>query len=253
MSAFPPEIDNTVGSTVSRRGVFGGDDDPAKYVIERRRFERPFLSIPGGDMFEWPGGIEGLQIAGNATLAEHKYIGDNAVVLQVMHRDDRRITLTGMFAGFTAAENVRDLLSIIEADTPQSGKILALPGIFPKNQLVVIENYNFDHPQDDRTSSFNYTITARRTGVTGLVRRQPIIKSPVNPISTNKPPKGKSSRVFVVRAGARTLKSVAQVVFKDNTRWREIYNKNIKQFNKLSTPLHELPTKPLPLGMKLYY
>lgn len=254
MTAFPSVIDNAIGSGITGPGVFGHEDDPAKYVIERRRFERPSISVPGGPSFEWPLGVEGIVISGSATLAEHKYIGDNAVVLQVMHRDDRRIILSGMFAGVTGSENVRDLLEVVEADTPAAGKVLTLPAIIlPKNQLVMVENYNFEHMQDDRNDSWTYTITLRRTGVRGLVKKPKVINTPVNPNSKKPKNKGKSGRVFTVRNGARTLRAVAKIVYKNDLRWREIYNKNQKALNKLDTPLHELPIKTLPLGMKLEY
>lgn len=247
---FPPTIDEDIGGSISRAGVFGRSDDPAKYLIARRRFERPTLSIPDGLMFEWPLGTEGLRVTGNATLVEHLYVGDNATVLQITHLDNRRIEMSGMFPGLTGSENMRELLAVIVAESPDVGKVLSLPGIFIQNQLVVADTYDFDHPQDDRNDSWNYTVTFRRQGTRGKVTRKQVITSPQNP-NTTKPNKGSTSYTFTVKTGARTLRAIAQLVLKNADLWREIYDLNQKALNKLDTPLYKMPTKPLPIGMKL--
>lgn len=251
MTAFPPVIKNSIGENIDRVGVFGATVDPAKFLIEIRRFERPKLSIPGGGEFIWPLGIEGARIYGTASIAEHLYIGDNSAVMKVMHRDNRRIEMSGMFPGLTGASNMRDLLEIITAGGPDEGKVLTLPGLFPKDQLVMVESYEFGHPEDDRTQSWTYAITFRRQGVSGKVHRQPVINNPKNPTAKKKATK--TGRVFTVRNNARTLRAIAKIVYKNIQRWDEIYNKNQKALNKLGVSLHQLPTKPLPLGMKLHY
>lgn len=259
MSKFPPQIKETVGNEITRAGRFGRTTDPAKYLVERRRFDRPVLSVPGGPEFEWPLGIEGVRIHGGATLAEHHYIGDDAVSLRVMHLDDRRLELTGMFPGLTGIGNVNDLLNVITAEAPDDAKLLSLPGINSFAAYVAVENYDFVHPEDDRTDSFTYTVTFRYTGrSTKRVIRIPVIVGPVNPTTRKIKPKGKSTRIYTVKAGHRTLRSVASAVYKNPDRWREIYNKNEKALQTLQhidvyTPLHQMPTKPLPLGMKLNY
>lgn len=234
--------------------IGSASSDPAKYLIRPSRFDHPRLSIVGGAEFVWPLGIEGATISGQARLAEHFYIGDNSAVLQVMHRDDRRIELTGQFPGDTGSDFMRDLLEIVAAETPDNGKILTLPGVFPKQQLVVIENYNFTHAEDDPTKSWDYTITFRRQGV-GKKIAAPIVTPRAVVPGTNKAAvkKGKPSRVFTVHSGGNTLRAAAQIVFSNPNRWREIYNKNAKALKKLGVPLVQISTHRLPNGMKLYY
>lgn len=253
MSAFPPTVGGDIGSDLPT-GVFRRPGDTTKYLVERRRFERPRLSIIGGDEFEWPLGVEGISIAGTAALAEHLYIGDNAAVVQVMHRDNRRITMTGIFPGLTGSINVTSLLEIITAETPDNAKVLTLPfSIFHNTQVVVPETWNFDHAEGDASDSWTYTITFRRTGVSQKVIPPKTVKSPVNPAGNKTKPRGNSTRVFVVRNSASTLRAVASNVFDNPNRWREIYDKNQKALNKLNVPLVSLATKKLPLGMRLYY
>jgi hypothetical protein len=206
--------------------------------------------------FEWPLGVEGVRISGSPTLAEHRYIGDNDVVLQVTHADDQRIVLTGMFPGLTGTQNMTDLLAVIRADQPKLGKVLRLPHIvFPQEIYVAIADYDFDHPEDDRNNSWTYTVTFRRTGLGKYVPRPRSISSPVNPHTRRgaAKPRGKSSRIFTVHAGANTLRAVAQLVYGNPNRWADIYNLNKKTLKKLNVPLHMIATKRLPLGMKLNY
>ncbi len=254
--ANPPVIGKSVGKGLPK-GVFGRDEDPAKYVIERSRFTRPTLAIPGGKTFEWPNGVEGIRVAGQIGNSKHRYIGDNADVVQVMHRDSRTIEMTGQFNGITASENVRDLIDVITSESPKGHWVLTLPaGVLPtKTQLVNIDNYDFVHAWDDRTDSWDYTITFTRVGVGKNVAKKKTIDSPSNPtVKTKKAePKGKGERTFTIHEGATSLRAVAKLVYDNPDRWREIYNKNTKVLNSLNIPLHILPTKVLPLGLKLHY
>jgi hypothetical protein len=252
MSAKPPVIGDSVGES-RPGGFFGRTTDTAKYVVDPSRFERPRLSIVNGDEFEWPVGTEGVRIHGSASLAMHKYLGDNAVVVQVTHRDERHLEMSGEFPGITGAKNMRDLLEIIQADTPDDGKILTLPGVFPKQQFVVIEDYDFSHDKDDRLDSWNYTVNFVKSGVGKKIVRGKVVASPVNPITSKKGNRGTSGRVFTTRAGASTLRQVAQNVYSNSNRWRDIYDLNTAKLDALGIPTYLLPTKPLPLGMKLGY
>jgi hypothetical protein len=254
--AFPPTISESVGEG-RPKGVFGRSQDPAKYVVERSRFTRPTLEIPGGAKFEWPNGVEGMRVAGQVGNARHKYIGDNADVVQVMHRDSRTIEMTGQFNGITGSENVRDLVEVITAVSPKGYWILTLPsGVLPtKVQYVNIDSYDFDHPFDDRMDAWNYTISFIRIGVGKNVTKKKTVASPSNPIAKNKvvANKGVGTRTFTTHAGGNTLRAVAKLVYDNPDRWREIYNANIKALTALNIPMNILPTKPLPLGLKLKY
>lgn len=254
MTVFPPTIKNFIGKGDTRKGIYARDNDTAKFIVGRNRFERPSLEVPHGPKFEWPLGIEGINFAGAAVIAEQKFIGDNDPFLTVMHLDDQRIRLTGMFPGLTGSQNMRDLMKVIRAPASRLGKILRLPSnIYPSEIYVMVADYDFDHPEDDREQSWAYTITLRRKQIGVAVKKPKKIKSPVNPTSSKGKPKGKSSRIFTVHSGANTLRAVAQTVYGNPNRWGEIYNLNKAKLNKLGIPIHLLPTKRLKLGMKLAY
>lgn len=254
MSASPPVINDPIGDDDKRPGVYTGGTETHKFLIPKRRIEKPTLAIVGGDQFVWEAGLEGVRISGNATIAEHRYLGDNAVVGFVTHRDTGRIELSGQFSGKTGATNVRDLRQIIMAVTPKGGKILTLPNrVFIKQQFVIVENYDFVHAQDDRTDSFDYTVSFLLIGVGKKTRSTKKVRPPSNPTSRKAKPKGKATRVFVTKNGASTLRAVAKIVYGNPDRWREIYNKNLKVLKSLHIPLHTLPTKVLPYGIRLHY
>lgn len=252
MSAHPPVIKNEIGEELPN-GVFRRTGDPAKYLIERRRFQRPTLSVVGGPEFEWPLGVEGLSISGSAAIAEHLFIGDNAAVLQVMHYDNRRIVMTGMFPGSTGSENMRDLLEVVTAQSRDNAKVLTLPSrIFPKTQVVVPETWTFDHPEEDGNDSWTYSLTMRRMGVGNTVKPPKTTVSPTNPVHSTAKAKGKTTRVFTTTSKIRTLRTVASHIYHNPNRWREIYVKNSKALDKIGT-LAALNTKRLPIGMRLHY
>jgi len=255
MTSFPPTINESLGENLPA-GVFRAKGDTAKYLIERRRFERPTLRVPpNGPKYEWPIGVEGIKISGAPGLAIHNYLGDNAPVVQVVHRDSRRFDLQGLLPGDTGSENMRALISVIEAVAPLGYWILSMPAaIFTKEQQVVIENYDFDHAEGDFTGSWAYSITFIRTGVGAKKSKPKATSSPVNPVgSTKKPAKGKSNRIFTTKNGGNTLRAVAKLVYGNADRWREIYNKNTRTLSSLGVPLTEMQYKRLPYGMKLNY
>jgi hypothetical protein len=252
MSASPPVINDPIDS--NKPGVFTGGTETHKFLIPKRRIEKPVLAIVGGDQFVWEAGLEGISISGAATIAEHKYLGDNAVVGFVTHRDTGRIEMTGQFSGKTGAQNVRDLRQIITAVTPKTGKILTLPDrVFIKQQFVIVESYNFVHAQDDRTDSFDYTINFLMVGVGKKTKVTKKTRPPSNPTSKKAKPRGKTARVFITRDGVRTLRAVAKTVYGNADRWNEIYSKNLKVLKSLNVPLHTLQVKVLPVGLKLVY
>lgn len=254
MTTFPPQIKNFLGKGDQRPGVYENTNDPAKLLVARTRYERPTLRS-GALKFEWPLGVEGVRFSGQAAMAEHLYIGDNDVVVNVTHLDDQRIVLTGMFPGLTGTKNMQDLLQVIRAPQPKAGKVLVLPRVVFSNEIVVaVADYDFDHPEDDRNNSWTYTVTFRRLSTGRQTNKPKKISSPVNP-RTGKGkavPRGKSQRIFTVHAGANTLRAVAKLVYGTPNRWGDIYNKNKKVLKKYG-PLHTIPTKRLPLGLKLNY
>lgn len=252
MTQFPPMATDVFAGV--KAGVVVNPEDTAKMLVSRGRFRQPSLSA-AGRVFIWPGGTEGIKISGQATVAEHRYFDENKVVIQVVHRDSRRIVMTGMFSGATASANWRDLLDIITAEQPPNGKLLSVPGVFLKAQRVAVADYEFDHNEDDRTDSFTYSVNFHFLGVGSKLKQAKTISFTrgLLPVSGAKPDRGKSERVFIVRDGAGTLRAVAKIVYGNANRWREIYNKNSKVLNTLNVQLHVLPTKPLPHGLRLKY
>lgn len=249
MTAFPPTI---------RSGPPGqqqaGENDNTKYLIGRSRFARPTLrAAPNGPMFEWPLGTEGIRVTGSVGIAQHMYLGDNAPVVQVVHRDARRFEMRGMFAGFTGSQNMRDLIEVITAPIPQGYWVLRLPAtIFPREQLVVIEAYDFDHPDDDRTHSWSYSISMVRTGVGGQAPEDSSID--LGNVSGNTvvgQPRGQSARTFTTRSGADTLRLIANIAYGDPNQWRLVYEKNRIFFDRMDIPLTRLQYTILGPGMQL--
>src|SRR6266542_1406411 len=86
---YPPRAGTLIGGAGTTN--FGFDRDAAAYIIALGRFVWPRIYIPGKASFVFPLGTEGLRLFGSAALGIHKYIGDNAAVVEVMHRDERRI------------------------------------------------------------------------------------------------------------------------------------------------------------------
>lgn len=254
MTSFPPTIRNTPGQPISR--------DPAKYLISRNNFVRPSLRVaPNGPLFEWPMGTEGIRVSGQAGLAQHMYLGDNAPVVQVVHRDSRRIEMRGQFMGFTGSQNMRDLIEVITASIPQGFWLLRLPAvIFPKEQAVVVESYDFDHSEEDRTETWDYAISMVRTGVGTVVQDSTSFQSfelgntqgnENNPSVAVGAAKGEAGTTFTTRAGGDTLRLISAIVYGDPNQWKIIYEKNQTFFNSQKTPLAQLQYVVLQPGLKL--
>ncbi len=245
MSTFPPS---------ARPGRRSPSGDAVKYVIDRARFVRPSLRVaPNGLKFEWPGGLEGIRVSGTVGIAQHLYLGDNAPVVQVVHRDSRRIELRGGFLGKTGSANMRGLIEVITSPIPQGYWILNLPAVvFPREQTVVVENYDYDHPEDDRNQSWNYSITMVRTGVGNTISDE---TSPVTTPPTGTPPsgdpKGVADKTFTTRSGAETLRTIANIVYGDPNKWRVIYEKNKQLFDSFKIPLLQLQYITLGPGFKV--
>ena len=254
MTHYPPETSDPIGENLPRGVVFGYGTDPARYVVDKDRIRKPRFFIIGGDEFVFPVGTEGFRISGQPTNAEHRYLDDNALVVRTMHRDARRIMLSGVFPGATGTANMGDLLELIAAVNPPDFKRLSLPGVFVAEQQVVVEDYDFNHDEQNRTGDVVYQVTFLRVGIGRKLKKPKTTSPPDNPTVSKRAKKtGKPSRVFTVREGARTLRAIASLKYKDPNKWRSVYNLNTKALNNLDIPLHKLPTSALPLGMKLRY
>lgn len=250
----PPVISKPVGAT-NPPGVFGYGINEAAYVVGLGRFQRPRIINPNGSDFVFPLGTEGFSIRGSAELAHHKYIGDNAAVIEVTHMDDRTIAMSGILPGKTAATNMVALLDVLTAKTPDKGKILVLPDVFGSQQKVVVEDYEFNRDETDRTGSIAYSITFVRTGVGKKIKKPGKTSPPSNP-KRNKKNKGKKShRTFVVKENFRTLRAISKKVYGNADKWKKIYNMNKYALQVDARgqviPANKIPTALLPLGLTL--
>jgi len=230
--------------------------DPARLLVPDGNLyhKRPYLQ--SGDLvYMWPVGVEGLRHSGTAALAIHRYIGDDDVDVQVVHRDESRIEMTGTFPGITSVDNVAALKLLIRDNTPNAGKILFLPGIFERVQYVVVENYDFVHAADDRTHSFDYTISFIRKGPGKRIADPHGKPAPPNPTRKTKP-KGKPSRYAIARSGNQTLKQIANKMYGDANKWKHLADLNatlIADSSNSNIAYYEIPTHRWPLGTKIYY
>lgn len=227
--------------------------DTARYVVSLGKFLRPRLFIIGGYEFIFPLGTEGMRLVGNATLAEHKYVGWGFTEVQVVHRDSARIELSGNLPGKTGATNVQALRYLLTAPDPADYKRLELPGIFPQAQKVVMDSYEFQREESDPWG-FTYTCTLVRVGLGGVVDLTAASTDPVPGQG-----KGESGRTFTVSQTYRTLRAISAVVYGDANKWRNLYTLNkytLEQWLREEHPQWSMQTLPLvvlPLGMVLSF
>jgi hypothetical protein len=259
---------------VVRRNAIWNDGvgaDPAKYLVNpgsislapggvkaspgNLRHARPYL-LNGSKFFAWPVGTEGFTRSGAAVLGLHQPIGEDSYIGVTVNREGARIELTGMFPGISAQDNMRDCLDVITSKQ-DDGMLLNMPGVFDNVQIVLPENWNFNHSEDDRTHSITYTISFVRVAV-GKPTKDPHGKPPHQNPSVRKLPKGKHHKIFTVKSGARTFRAIAKVVYKNQNSWQKLVQLNegvIKKYNRNhpDIPKHQLPTFRWAIGTKLRY
>jgi hypothetical protein len=224
--------------------------DSAAYILEPDAdFSRPYLAIPGTPRaFIWPLGVEGFELAGNTQLGIHRYLGELELDVSIVHKDEMHIRLSGMFPGWTSVENMNALRAIYDADTPERGKILHLPGILPELQYVTGETFTFTHADDDRSQDIVYNISFVKSGSRPYKKGERIKPSPIKGT-----PKGVGRKFFTVNSKYNTLRKIALHLFKNGARWTELYNMNAKWFNSRDIPSHKIPDYRLPNGLKIRY
>ncbi len=243
--------------------------DPAAYLIKPGKVSspgdhsagqwahaRPYISN-GSDVFVFPVGVEGFQEQGQATLGLHHYIGDVEADGVTVHRDESRITLTGIWPGLTAVDVMIDCRTILRAIPKDIGLILWVPGVFAKEQFVLAETWQFTHEEDDRSHSISYSVTFVRIGDKHRVSDPDGTVPPPNPGSSTTPG-GKPAKIFTIKAGVRTLRAVAKKVYKNDNAWPRLVRLNQGQLNKWKknhpdVPNHKIPTHRWPIGTKFRY
>lgn len=242
---YPPPIN------LPRGHNFRWGEDTARYLLRPGlNFRQPYIAVPNGARFVWPVGTEGFQYSSSASLAVHRYIGEEDIEVNVIYRDEPHIEMHGTFPGNTAPALMRELMQVLEARTPGQGKVLWLPYIFPRILYVAAESWSFDHEVGDRSRSLGYRISFLKVGV-GRRKKIPPPEEPTSP--GEKPP----ARYFKVKDGYRTLRKISKKVYKDDKKWLRLYKNNKKKLDKhfkdKGTPRHKFATSRLPLGMKLRY
>lgn len=226
--------------------------ETARFVVRQAEFNRPVLSIPNGDEFIWPLGIEGFTLSGSAALGIHKYLGDNNVVVQVTHRSESRIQLDGAFPGATSHYHMDALLRVLEGEAPFDIKILSLPGLMPSQQRVTAESWNFSHTRDNQLDDIEYQISLVKQGVGSSIEDNITIQPEISSVVFG-PNRGKSGRYFTTSDNARTLRRIAQIVYGDHNLWESLFSLNQDVLQLMAIPFHEMPTAPLPIGIRISY
>lgn len=255
---------------VSKGWTWSKGADSARYLIDPGKITGPGQGSPGNlahrrphivsgaRFFAFPVGLEGFDVNGQAQLGIHHYFGDNAVDVRTLHREEGRITLTGTFPGKTAFQNYVDCRDILMSVPPDKGMILYAEGAFGKEAFVVPENWRFSHdPSQQTDDSIGYSITFVRTG-SGKALPDPSGTPPPQNPSSKQTPKA-PPRTFATKAGVRTFKQIAQVVYGNVDRWAQLVDLNrdelnqLNEFGQTAIPPFQLPIHIWPIGMKFKY
>lgn len=234
-------------------GRLNGDETAAYVVTPDSDFQRPYLAIPGVNVaYVWPLGVEGFELSVQTDLGIHRYIGEADLDVDVIHKGQKDITLTGLFPGHSSVENMNALQAVYEADTPERGKILHLPGILSRLQYVVGQSMSFSHAQDDWTRDISYEVSFIKVGVGATSPNASTSQLQVSAVSVSQN-QGRGARVFVTNETTRTLLSVARAVFNNSNQWTDLYAANADYFDALGLPAFQIPSYLLPVGLSLYY
>lgn len=244
-------------SPMARRSSFvGGDEDTAKYMrVPDDDFERPYLAVPGGIAFIWPLGVEGFEITNSAELGKHKYLGQIEIDVDITHKAEKNIIMSGVLPGWTGVDNMRALERVFNADTPERGKILHLPGILTNLQYVVCQDSSFSHAEDDRTQDLSYSLTMVKVG---LGKPGPVTSSTQATVSSGGPttaePRGTFTRFASAQPGQNTLRQFARTFLGNANLWTTLYAdpRNRALFDNANVPSHQVPDFALPTGTQVW-
>jgi hypothetical protein len=225
--------------------------DPAQYIVKPGvNFMRPWIAIRGGDAFQWPVGLEGYRTVVDPSLGIHRFIGDNAVVVDVMHAGEEHFSMTGSFPGDSAPDLIKALKAVVYAKSTDEGKILWLPEIVSYAQRVHVANAEFSRDEDARGRDARYSIEFVVIGHTSLSLDPEPEPTASPPFQNNK---GRAPRHFKVNSKYNTLRKIATRIYKDAKKWHLLYNANEGYFVKNKIPLSKAPTYKLPNGLSLIY
>lgn len=228
----------------------GGKDDDAYYMARPGvDFMRPWLAIEEDAAFQWPLGVEGFTLTTDPVLGTHSFIGDNKVVVDVIHTGAESLTLNGSFPGDSAPILMQSLREVVRRVAP-NGKVLFVPELMTHAQRVQVSHSEFDRDSGGRGRTLSYTIDFQILGLAGKTGSPPFTAEDVQ---TTAPPKGNSARTVKVDSKHRTLRKVAQWKLGKSTLWEQIYRLSEAWFINNSVPKSQAPDKILPLGLTLYF
>lgn len=255
---------------VSKGWTWHPGADTARYLIDpgditgpgqgspgNLRHRRPHI-VSGSRIFVFPVGLEAFDVSGSALVGLHHYFGDNSVDARTLHYEEGRITLSGTFPGQTSFQNYVECRDILMSVPPDKGMTLYAEGAFGKEAFVIPENWRFSHePTQQTDDSIDYSITFIRTG-SGKPLPDPSGTPPAQNPTGKTGPKGKSP-TFSVRAGARTFRQIAAVVYGNAERWTQLVDLNrselsqLNEFQQTAIPPFQLPIHVWPIGTKFKY
>ena len=247
--AFGARLATTAGPFDPSTG-HGLDTDSARYSARPGiDFFRPWLAIRNGLAYQWPLGVEGFELTTDPVLGVHRFIGDNAVSVDVLHTGEERIVLTGNFPGDTSPAQIQMLREVVRRKAP-AGKILFIPEIMTHAQNVQVGPSKFSRPEDGYGRDFRYSIEFLIQGLagkTGAPQFQP------DEIVTNAAAKGKAPRTLKVDSKRNTLRKIAAWKLGSGAKWRQVFNLNELWFVSRSVPLAKAPDYRIPVGTVIYF
>lgn len=241
----------TTAAPYDPKAKTGDPKDSAAYLLTPGvNFIRPWLAIRNGPAFQWPLGLEGYTMAIDPLLGIHKFIGDNAVTVDVLHAGEEHFTMTGSFPGNSAPALIRALRDLVYQGAPAEGKILFVPEIMSHAQRVQIVHFESSRQETDRGRDTAYSIEFVRLGVLNAISSMttPIIPVPLK--TTGKTTK--STRSVTVDAAHNTIRKIAKWKLGDQNSWLTVYNANNKYFENNKIPFVKSPDHRLPTGMKVF-
>lgn len=229
----------------------GDKTDDSMYIVEPGvAFFRPWLAIRNGPAFQWPLGMEGFSLTIDPTLGIHKFIGDNKVVVDVVHSGEEHLTLSGNFPGDSAPDLIQALRDVVYQDAPEEGKILYVPEIMSHAQRVQIVHAEFSRGEDQRGRDTTYSIEFVRMGL--AADNPDTTTTPTTP-NPKTGAKGKTTKSIKVDAKHNTLRKIAAWKLGKSSNWRTVYNANSAWFVKRNVPLAKAPDYRIPLGTTIHY
>jgi hypothetical protein len=254
---LPTVVDDPVLDLNADSGFTQVGGDTARFL--RHDFPKPYLAVPGGARFTWPVGVEGFEITEDAEVASHKYLGGLDLDVDVTHRGEKTITLSGTFPGWSSTDHMKALQAAFVAPQPANGKALSLPFIFPTAIFVVCISLRHAHDESDRTQDIQYSLTMKKIGSSAALSDRGLASSGGSSgpdAGSNVSPSDQGAQSWMITNSAlNTLRKVvtATQVGSDVT-WETIYNipENKAYFDSKNIPSMSVPDYQIPPGTKIF-